>query len=196
MSALDAENPLGATPLGPEELDGLRPTWVTTKAELDVAEQANILAGLAWARRRRAPDLLSEDFVCALHRAMFGDVWRWAGRYRTRETNIGVLPHRIRPALREHLDTANYWLEHRPFAPDETAVLIHHRLVQIHPFPNGNGRHTRMMADLVAERLGQPAFTWGRTSLIAAGPTRAAYIAALREADDQNIAPLLAFARS
>lgn len=193
---LDGHDPPGATTLGRDELAGLRQSWIRTRAELDRAEQANILSGLARFRRDGRSELLSEDFLQALHRAMFSDVWRWAGTYRTRETNIGVLPHGIRPALREHLDTARYWLEHRPFAPDEIAVLVHHRLVQIHPFPNGNGRHTRLMADLVVERLERPPFTWGRTTLVEAGPTRAAYIAALREADNHNIAPLLAFARS
>jgi Fic-DOC domain mobile mystery protein B len=196
MSILGGDDPPGATPLGPDELAGLRPAWITTRAELDEAEQANILSGLAWAKRRRKPDLLGESFICALHKAMFGDVWSWAGQYRGRETNIGVMPYRIPVALRECCDTARYWIENRPFSEDEIAVHVHHRLVQIHPFANGNGRHTRLMADLVAERLGRPSFTWGRTSLIAAGPTRAAYIAALREADNQNIQPLLAFARS
>ncbi len=193
---LDGTDPPGATPLGRHELAGLRPSWITTRADLDEAEQANILAGQAWAKRARKTELLSEDFARALHRAMFRDVWRWAGEYRTRETNIGVLPHGIRPAMREFLDTARYWLETRPFPDDEIALLVHHRLVQIHPFPNGNGRHTRLMADLVAEQLGRSPFTWGRTSLVAAGPTRASYIAALREADNHHLAPLLAFARS
>lgn len=193
---LGGEDAPGATPLGPTELAGLRQPWITTRADLDAAEQANILAGLAWATRSRRRHLMSETFLRSLHRSMFRDVWAWAGDYRSRETNIGVPPHLIPIALREHLDTARYWMDERPFPPDEIAVLIHHRLVQIHPFPNGNGRHTRLMADLVAEELGRPPFTWGRTNLVEAGPTRAAYIAALREADGHNIAPLLAFARS
>lgn len=193
---LGADDPPGATPLGPQELAGLRPTWITTRNELDEAEQANILSGMAWARRSRKSELLSETYVCSLHRAMFGEVWTWAGSYRVRETNIGVPPHQIPVGLREHLDTARYWVDKRPFEPDEIAVLVHHRLVQIHPFPNGNGRHTRLMADLVAGQLGRPPFSWGRRSLTDAGPVRRAYIAALREADNHNIAPLLAFARS
>lgn len=196
MTVLGGKDPPGATPLGPAEIAGLRQAWITTRADLDEAEQANIAAGLVWASRTRRRDLLSESFICALHRAMFGEVWRWAGKYRNREANIGVLPHGIPVALRECLDTARYWLENRPFPEDEIAVRVHHRLVQIHPFPNGNGRHTRLMADLVAEQLGRPVFTWGRSSLVEAGPTRTAYIAALRDADSQNIGPLLAFARN
>jgi Fic-DOC domain mobile mystery protein B len=193
---LDGTDPLGATPLGAHELAGLRPSWIATRADLNAAEQSNILAGVTWARRTRKPPLLTEGFVRSLHRAMFGDVWRWAGKYRSRETNIGVAPHVIPIALNEFLVTARFWLETRPFSADEIAVHCHHRLVQIHPFPNGNGRHTRMMADLLAEQLGRPPFSWGRTSLTDASPVRATYIAALREADNQNIAPLLAFARS
>jgi Fic-DOC domain mobile mystery protein B len=140
--------------------------------------------------------MLSEAFIKALHRSMFGEVWSWAGSYRRRATNIGVAPHQISVALREHLDTAQYWMDSRPFQPDEIAVMVHHRLVQIHPFPNGNGRHTRLMADLVAEQLGRPVFTWGRSSLLAAGPVRSTYIKALRAADNHDIAALLAFARS
>jgi Fic-DOC domain mobile mystery protein B len=196
VSILGGDDPPGATPLGPSEVAGLRPAWVTTRAELDEAEQANILAGQVWASRTRRRDLLTDSFVRALHKAMFGEVWRWAGTYRTRETNIGVLPYRIPEALKECLETARFWLETRPFPEDEIAVLVHHRLVQIHPFPNGNGRHTRLMADLVAEQLGRQPFTWGRISLVEAGPTRATYIAALRAADDHDVRPLLAFARS
>lgn len=195
MTLLIAE-PEGATPLGPVEFAGLRQTWITNRRELDEAEQANILGGLAWARRARRRDLLSENFVRSLHRAMFGDVWTWAGTFRVRETNLGHEPYRIAVSLRELLDTTGYWLRTQPFPPDEIAVHLHHRMVQIHPFPNGNGRHTRLMADLMVENLGGASFTWGRGSLGQEGPTRAAYIAALRAADNQDIAPLLAFARS
>jgi Fic-DOC domain mobile mystery protein B len=188
--------PEGATPLGPEELAGLKPTWISNRQELNEAEQANILAGLAWTGRTRRADLLSEAFICALHRAMFADVWAWAGGFRRRETNIGVEPNTIRASVRELLDTARYWQDSSTFPPDEFAVRFHHRLVQIHPFPNGNGRHTRVMADLLIERSGGTPFTWGRDKLTADGPTRSAYIAALRQADALDIGPLLAFARS
>lgn len=189
------EQPAGATPLTFEEMRGLRLSWITSRRDLDEAEEANVLRGFAWSRRARS-DLLAEKFILRLHRQMFGDVWRWAGTMRQRETNIGHLPHKIRPALRELLETARWWRETRPFHIDEIAVHLHHRLVQIHPFPNGNGRHTRLMADLLVEELGGEPFTWGRTNLVEAGPTRAIYIAALRAADQHDIAPLLAFARS
>lgn len=189
------EQPAGATPLTLEEMRGLKLSWITSRRDLDEAEEANVLRGLAWSRRARS-DLLTETFILRLHRQMFGDVWRWAGTIRQRETNIGHQPHRIRPALRELLETARWWREERPLPIDEIAVHLHHQLVQIHPFPNGNGRHTRLMADLLLEELGGEPFTWGRRNLVAASSTRANYIDALRAADTLDIAPLLAFARS
>ncbi|MGH9895367.1 MAG: mobile mystery protein B, partial [bacterium] len=123
-------------------------------------------------------------------------VWRWAGQFRTTDRNIGVEPWNIRPQLRVLLDDARYWVEHDTYSPDEIAVRFHHRLVWIHPFPNGNGRHARLMADLFAEQHGRPRFTWGSSNLAAQGAVRQQYIAALQQADQQNVEPLLQFARS
>lgn len=193
---LASSEPPGATPLAPEDLAGLKLSYISTRQELNEAEQANILAGLAWAERNKRSHLLSERFIRRLHERMFGGVWSWAGEFRTRETNIGLPPYSIAASLRELLDTMDYWIAERTFSDDEIAVRLHHRLVQIHPFPNGNGRHTRAMADLLIVQMGGAAFSWGRTALVADTPVRATYIAALREADRENIAPLLAFARS
>ena len=190
------EEPEDATPLEPEEREGLLPTWITYRSELNETEQANIAAGAAWAHRQRRRDVLTEDFVTELHRRMFGDVWAWAGEFRRTERNIGIDPIRIPVEIRMTLDDARYWLDHETYPPDEIAVRLHHRLVAIHPFPNGNGRTTRLVADLLAVRLGQEPFTWGRASLTDVGETRACYIAALRAADDHDIRPLLVFARS
>lgn len=190
------DEPDDATPLEPEEREGLLPTWITYRNELNEAEQANIAAGAAWALRQRRRDIFTEAFVTELHRRMFGDVWAWAGEFRRTERNIGIDPVRIPVELRMTLDDARYWVEHETYPPDEIAVRLHHRLVAIHPFPNGNGRTTRLMADLLAARLGQEPFTWGRVSLTDVGETRTHYIAALRAADNHDIRPLLAFARS
>jgi Fic-DOC domain mobile mystery protein B len=185
-----------ATDLTPEERDGLIPTWIATRADLNQAERANIIAGLRWARRGRF-DVLDPDSLFALHRRMFGDVWRWAGKPRESEKNIGVADWW---RVREHLHVltgdvaAQVAAGVRP--PDEIAVDFHHRLVAIHVFPNGNGRHARLAADLLAERLGRPPFSWGRGDLVDAGATRKAYVAALKAADAFDLAPLLAFARS
>lgn len=193
---LEGTDPEGATPLGPDELSGLKPSWVATRQDLNEAEQANVLKALGWTASMRQRDLLSEKFILELHRRMFSDVWKWAGTLRQRETNIGVGTSRIRPACRELLDDVRYWIEHQSYERDEIAVRLHHRLVQIHPFPNGNGRHTRLMADLLIGRLGAQPFTWGRSDLTLGGAARRSYIAALKAADSAEIAPLLAFARS
>lgn len=189
------QEPDDATPLSPEERDGLIPSHVTLRRELNELEQQNILAASIWAfGRRRAP--VSEAFGRSLHRRMFGDVWRWAGAYRTTDKNIGVRYWEAPTRLREAFNNANYWVEQRTFTPDEIAVRFHHALVWIHPFPNGNGRWSRMMADLLVVSLGQPRFTWGRSALASPNEMRRAYIAALKAADNHDFAALLAFARS
>ena len=190
------DEPDDATPLEPEEREGLLQTWITYRRDLNEAEQTNIAAGTSWAWRARRRDLLSEEFIRRLHKRLFGDVWAWAGEFRKSERNIGMEPVRIPVELRTAFDDARYWIEHETFPPDEIAVRLHHRLVAIHPFPNGNGRTTRLMGDLVAARLGQEPFTWGRQNLTDVSETRARYIAALRAADNHDIGPLLEFARS
>ncbi len=190
------DEPDDATPLEPEERDDLLQTWITYRSELNEAEQTNIAAGAAWARRRRRKDILTDTFIKQLHSKMFGDVWAWAGDYRGTERNLGVDPVRIPVELRMVLDDARYWVENKTYPPDELAVRLHHRLVAIHPFPNGNGRTTRLVADLLAVQLERDPFTWGRVSLTDASETRTRYIAALRAADNHDIGPLLEFARS
>lgn len=184
-----------ATPITPDERAQLIPTWITTRADLNAAEAENIDEADRWAFSRRR-DVLDADFLKRLHRRMLGRVWKWAGAIRTTERNIGIAPYRIEPELRQLLDDARYWVESETFPPDEIAIRFHHRLVAIHPFPNGNGRHTRMAADLLLVQLGQPRFAWGRTSLVDASKTRDAYIAGLKAADAHDLDPLLAFARS
>ena len=127
---------------------------------------------------------------------MFGEVWSWAGTYRRTARNIGVEAYRIQIEMAAMFDDVRYWLEKDTYPPDETAVRLHHRLVFIHPFPNGNGRHARLMADLLSERLGGKPFSWGGGALVSVGELRSRYIAALRVADGHDIKPLLAFARS
>lgn len=191
--------PEDATPLSPEEREGLLQSWITRRSDLNEAEQANIVQGAAWARRSRgqsAKALLDDAFLRKLHRRMFGDVWKWAGAYRQTERNIGVAAYLVQPELAAMLDDVRYWVEHDTYPTDEIAARLHHRLVAIHPFPNGNGRHARLMADLLIERLGGRPFSWGGGSLIDTGELRAAYVAALRAADRHDIGPLLAFARS
>lgn len=189
------EEPADATPLTPEEREGLIPSHVTLRRELNELEQQNILLADTWVFARKH-DPLKEAFARRLHRRMFGEVWRWAGAYRDSNKNIGVDRDRIQIRLHEALDNVRYWIEHKTFSADEIAVRFHHALVFIHPFPNGNGRWSRLMADILAVRLGQPRFTWGRSTLYTADKTRRAYIEALKTADNHDFALLIAFARS
>lgn len=184
-----------ATPLTPEERNGLIPTHVTLRGELNELEQQNILEADQWAFRRRR-NVTDETFLRGLHRRMFNRVWRWAGIYRTSERNLGIESYRIQPELRQFLDDARYWIEHSTYGFDELAVRFHHRLVSIHPFPNGNGRWSRLAGDLLIVQQGKPRFTWGSTNLQAASDVRRTYINALRRADNHDIGPLLIFARS
>jgi Fic-DOC domain mobile mystery protein B len=184
-----------ATPLTPQEMRDLIPSHIAYRRELNQAEQENIARAQEWALSRRR-DLVSEKFVKDLHRHMFSDVWRWAGRFRNSDRNIGIAYWEVPAALRQLLDDTKEWIESSSYPPDEIAVRFHHRLVQIHPFPNGNGRHSRLMADLLAISFGRERFSWGRERLRDAGAMRHRYIAVLQAADNHDIGPLLAFARA
>lgn len=193
--------PPDATLLDPDETEGLLAAHVTTRRELDELEEANIQLGLEWASRtalfaRRRADVLSESFVFELHRRMFGEVWQWAGSVRRTNKNIGIDKSEIRPRLRDLLEDARVWRYGEIYPPDEQAVRFHHRLVAIHPFPNGNGRHARMMADLLVMQSGRPRFSWGSGRLTTTSELRRRYIDALRAADRGDCALLLDFARS
>ncbi|MDR4482415.1 MAG: mobile mystery protein B [Nitrospirales bacterium] len=190
------DDPDGATPLTPDERDGLKHKHVTTRGELDHLEQANVANGMRWMRRSRKKDLLTESYVRELHRQLFGEVWKWAGNFRNTEKNIGVDPREIGVELRLLLDDARYWIEHNTYSPKEIAIRFHHRLVFIHPFPNGNGRHARVMADaLLIKIFEQPPIDWaGGHELQAIGARRSEYISALRAADQEDYVPLFTFA--
>jgi len=185
----------GRTELTEEEREGLIPSYITLRSELNEAEQANILEAEEWAFARNR-DLLEEKFLNNLHKRMYGNVWRWAGRYRTSGKNIGIDAYRIPTELRQLLDDCRYWIENGTYEPDENAVRFHHRMVSIHCYPNGNGRHARLAADLLLKSMGQERFSWGGKNLVDIGETRERYIAALQAADEHNIGPLLEFVRS
>ena len=185
----------GRTELTEEEREGLIPSYITLRSELNEAEQANILEAEEWAFARKR-DLLAEEFLNNLHKRMYGNVWRWAGRYRTSGKNIGIDAYRIPTELRQLLDDCRYWIENGTYEPDEIAVRFHHRIVSIHCYPNGNGRHARLAADLLLKSMGQERFSWGGENLVDVGETRERYIAALQAADEHDIGPLLEFVRS
>jgi len=188
----------GQTELSPEERKGLKPAYITYRVELNREEQENILKAERWlfARRLVPSDLVDQAFICQVHKRMYGDVWNWAGKYRQSDRNIGVDYYRIHQEMRVFIDDVRYWLAYRTYSPDELAVRFHHRLVWIHPFPNGNGRLSRLLADRLVVSLGEPRFTWGRAHLLSAGDARARYVDGLRKADGHDLVALLAFARS
>jgi len=192
------QEPDDATSLQPHDREGLRQSWITSRRDLNQAEEANIAKGFAWAsgRRLKPDDILTSDFVRTLHKQMFGEVWSWAGDFRTGDVNIGVQPHRTPVDLPAMLDDVKYWVDHKTFSPDEIAVRLHHKLAEIHPFPNGNGRNARLMADLLIQQLGGKPFSWGGSSLKTIGELRKRYVEALKTADNHDINPLIEFARS
>jgi Fic-DOC domain mobile mystery protein B len=189
------DEPEHATTLTPEEREGLIPSHVTLHSELNELEQQNILEADTWASlRKRNP--VGEPFGRNLHRRMFRNVWSWAGAYRKSNKNLGVDWQLILPRFYEAVEQTKFWIDNKTFPPDEIAVRFHHMLVSIHPFPNGNGRWSRLMADILIVKLGGKRFTWGGGALREANETRKNYIAAVKAADNQDFAPLLAFARS
>jgi len=198
------EEPAGATPLDEEDRAGLIPTWVATRGDLNRAEHANIVKALVWTESRGGPHslgaLLKESTMRALHRRMFNEVWKWAGDYRHHNTTIGGDWPYISTQLCDLLADVDFQTrepDRLPWSPDELAVRFHHRLVVIHPFPNGNGRHARLAADLLVSLLGEPVFTWGADDLSEAGSVRQTYLDTLRRADrTREFAPLVSFARS
>lgn len=192
--------PSGATPIEEEDLVGLIPDFVATRADLNQVEFENISKALPWAKRQArslgVEGILDYGFVLRLHRRMFGDVWKWAGTQRRRVTNIGVEPHTVATQSRLLLDDAKFWHANRVFEADDLAARIHCRLVTIHPFPNGNGRCTRLMADLYLAAIEVEPFTWGAANLDIDGSGRATYIKALiKAADTDDYLDLIRFAR-
>lgn len=184
-----------STPLTEEEKNGLIPTWITLRSELNEIERAGILNAEKWVFSRKQKNVLTEDFIKKLHKKMFDEVWTWAGKFRTTERNIGVPVWQIITELRNLLEDTKCWIEHKTYSPDEIGARFHHRLVWIHPFPNGNGRHSRLMTDILLKDLGQPRFTWGKNSLIETSELRSKYIQALKEADNGKYFLLLKFVR-
>ncbi len=184
----------GHTELSEEDRLGLIPTYIATRGELFDAEQRNIALALL----RRSPSvatLLDDAYLRHLHEAMFDRVWEWAGRYRLRETNIGIAPEGIPSAVRTLVDDAVAWADYSTYEPDELAIRFHHRLVSVHPFPNGNGRHGRIAADYLVVALGREPFGWGAGLDLETDELRAAYRDGLRRADEGEILELVAFAR-
>ena len=196
LGGIGFPTPKDATPLDDDEAQDLIPTHIATVSQFNEWEQANILQAEGWLFARRRSQILTESFVRGLHRRMFNKTWKWAGKYRQTEKNIGVTPSQIPSKVRDTCDDVAYWLEKRVFPLEQAAIRLHHRLVAVHPFPNGNGRLTRLMADALLHYNGLSRFTWGTENLQLPGHARSRYLRALRQADEGDYSPLLAFAKS
>jgi Fic-DOC domain mobile mystery protein B len=189
----------GQTPLAEEEKEGLKIKSITTHGELDEFEQLNIEKAVEWTiyTKFKPDNILTEKFIKNLHKRMYGDVWKWAGEFRQTEKNIGIPWIQIGIELKNLLDDTKFWIENKTFSPEEISIRFKHRLVSIHCFPNGNGRHSRMMADIIIESIfGKEIFSWHQSNMVKANEIRKAYIDALKKADHGNIQPLIKFAKS
>ena len=188
----------GQTTLDPEQIRGLKIKTIATQQQLNEFEQANINEALIWlTSKRKIKNLLSEEFIIQVHQRMFGLVWNWAGQFRRNETNLGVDWTKISVELQQLVDDANFWVTHKTYLPEEITIRFKHRLVSIHCFPNGNGRHSRLMADLINQNIfGSAKFSWGQSSLVEPSAQRDTYLKALKLADKGDYTGLMKFARS
>jgi Fic-DOC domain mobile mystery protein B len=189
----------GQTPLGEEEKEGLKIKSITTQGELDEFEQLNIEKAVEWTihTKLKPEKILTEKFVKDLHKRMFGDVWKWAGEFRKTEKNIGTPWIQIGIGLKNLLSDTKYWIDNNTYSPEEIAIRFKHRIVSIHCFTNGNGRHSRMMADIIMESIfGKEIFSWHQSTLVKADETRKIYINALKEADNGKVKALIEFAKN
>jgi Fic-DOC domain mobile mystery protein B len=200
VSPFTIDYPSGATPLDPNEIEGLIPDYITTQGELNTLERENILEATNWAHSRQHSDVLNATFALDLHKRMLTRVWKWAGTQRTSNKNIGVFKEQVSNELASLFGDAKYWIENKTYGWDEIGARFHHRLVSIHVFVNGNGRHARIMTDILLNSNGQEPFSWGmKTSegaLEVEGVSRQEYISALKKADQGDYDGLLRFVRS
>jgi Fic-DOC domain mobile mystery protein B len=200
VSPFRIDYPPGATPLDPSEVAGLIPDYITTQAELNALERENILEAINWAHGRQHSDVMNATFALGLHKRMLNRVWKWAGTQRTSDKNIGVFKEQIPTELAKLFGDAKYWIEHNTYSWDEIGARFHHRLVSIHAFVNGNGRHARIMTDILLSSNGREPFSWGMRTQTGAlevqGALRDEYISALRKADQGDYDALLRFVRS
>ena len=195
---LELDYIFGQTPIDEEEKEGLLIETISTKKELDEFEQKNIEQAIQWliGRKLDIDHILSEAFVKLLHKRMYGEVWSWAGEFRKSDKNIGITSWRIPTELKVLLDDTKYWIENNTYSNDEIAIRFKHRLVSIHCFSNGNGRHSRLMADIIIEKIfNEQIFNWGNSNLSEGNENRREYLNAIKLADQGNVLRLLGFAR-
>lgn len=196
MSKLQIQYPPGATPLDPNELAGLIPNYITTQGELNQLERENILAAATWALGKTNHDCLNVSFCLDLHKRMFSKVWKWAGTTRRTDKNIGVPWQQTNTKLKALFDDTQFWIQEKTYDFDEMAARFHHRLVAIHAFPNGNGRHARLMTEVIQTVNGEKPFTWGSSDLYGSeSEARKDYLLALQTADKGDFSLLIKFVR-
>lgn len=196
---LDLEYTNGQSLISEEEKEDILIPTISTRGELDEFEQANIEKAVEWSMKRRFSmnEVLSVAFTEELHKRMFSEVWGWAGSFRRTNKSIGVDKYQIEQELYKLLDDCMFWISNNVYTEDETAIRYKYRMVSIHPFPNGNGRHSRICGDiLVSHILGLPIFPWGGKRIEKSGDTRQRYLRALHRADQNDFSALLEFARS
>lgn len=189
--ALIGEIIAGRTSLTVQDLQGLKLPFVKTRAQLSAVEGPNIVSGkqaTLTSRKSRVPNMLSVEYLRELHSRMFNDVWDWAAQIPSTElqNEFAASVPGIRPQLSIlYADAIEYWLNDKRMTPEEFAVRVHHRVVKIHPFRNGNGRHSRLLADLLlSENFGLETFTWGGSAQLGAGDLyRQPYLEGLKAAD-------------
>ena len=189
----------GQTALDKEEREGLKIKSITTQGELDEFEQLNIENAVEWTihTKFKPEKILTEKFIKDLHKRMYGDVWKWAGQFRKTEKNLGIPSRQIGIELMNLLNDTTNWIANKTFSSEEVAIRFKHRIVSIHCFPNGNGRHSRMMADIIMESIfDNEIFSWHKSNMVQASEIRRKYIVALKEADHGNISPLINFAKN
>jgi Fic-DOC domain mobile mystery protein B len=196
---LEFNNQEGQTSLDEDEKEGLKIKSISTQGELDEFEQLNIEKAVEWTIRKKSKSdkILTEKFIKDLHKKMYGEVWKWAGEFRKSNKNIGIDWTGISTSLKNLLDDTKYWIEFKTFSSEEIAIRFKHRIVSIHCFPNGNGRHSRLMADIIIESIfDEEIFSWNKSNMVKANETRKLYIKALKEADHGMMKSLIVFARN
>jgi len=196
---LDLNYKDGQTPLDEKEKEGLKIKSITTQGELDEFEQLNIEKAVEWTihTNLKPERILTEKFIKDLHTKMYGDVWKWAGEFRKSNKNIGIEWTQIAVELKTLIEDAKFWIDNETFPPEEISIRFKHRIVAIHCFPNGNGRHSRMVADIIMENIfGLDIFSWNKSNMVKADDTRKKYIVALRKADQGDVSELIKFANN
>lgn len=184
----------GSTPLDPDQIRGIKFSHLVNMGELDEVEDLNIQKGLEWLNRQKGDDYLSMEFLCKLHEKLFGDVWKWAGTFRKVEVNLSKIKYYdVGPQLKMFFEDAKLWIEGGRMSWDEISAEMHHRLIAIHPFPNGNGRTTRIYTEYVQKRNKQAVTSWKASLNHDPKERRRVYIKSLQQADKGDFRPLIEF---